>query len=209
MVDTTPIYSSPLMDRVMEAGQDTMPTISTGLDSVRAYQWEMHFGFPKGIDVEISDAGVEGGAIPFPMVLTLAAKQVTAVGFASEPIEVNRVNDKMFYPGKATPEELTVTFDNFYKTNGGVSVALWKWFQHTTYNPMTGGMGNVAGKFKATHATLMHLDSQGQPDYETTLYGVWPISWKTAEFNYGTNEFHTIEVVFRYDFMDHNVGAYG
>ena len=66
-----------------------LPVISEGLDSVRAYQFEMHFELPS--------------IVPDPNgKLTLAAKQVTAAGFTTEDIEVNRVNDKVFYPGKAS-----------------------------------------------------------------------------------------------------------
>ena len=84
-----------------------------------------------------------------------------------------------------------------------VGLALWQWFQ-TTYNPMTGIFSNgISTTTKVQRMDIMHLDSAGTPDYQTSLFGVWPMSWKTAEFNYGTNEFHTIEVVFRYDFMDH------
>ena len=37
----------------------------------------------------------------------------------------------------------------------------------------------------------------------TKLFGVYPKAWKTAEFNYSNNDFHTVEMSFRYDFMDH------
>jgi len=198
MSDTKSYYRTTDLGRTITPGTHVnTPIISLGLDSVRAYQWEIHLTLPKGVTDNAS----------FPSKFTLAAKQVTAVGFASEPIEVNRVNDKVFYPGKATPEEVTVTFDNFYLENGAVSVILWEWFQQAVYNPMNGQFGNSAGKFKADSASIIHLDAQGAPNYETVLYGVWPISWKTAEFNYGTNEFHTIEMVLRYDFMDHTIST--
>jgi hypothetical protein len=174
-----------------------LPVISEGLDSVRAYQFEMHFELPPIV------ADPQGK-------LTLAAKQVTAVGMSTEAIEVNRVNDKVFYPGKASPEELTVTFDNFYQPK--IANTLWKWFS-TIYDPTNGKFyTEVAGSspqqapvngWKAQRATIVHLDAQGQPLMETRLFGVYPTSWKTAEFNYSTNEFHTIEMMFRYDFMEH------
>ena len=176
---------------------DGLPVISQGLDSVRAYQWEMHFqNIPAAI------GGDEVNA------LVLACKQLTAVGFTFEPIEVHRVNDKVFYPGKGQTEELTATFDNLYQPQ--VAHLLWRWYSNV-YNPLTGRFLGQTGvndpskggaSFKADKAIIVQLDAQGQPHSETRLYGVMPISWKTAEFNYGTNEFHTIEVVFRYDFME-------
>jgi len=166
---------------------DGLPIISEGLDSVRAYQWEIHFELPP----DATDTNQEK--------LTLAAKQITALGFSTEAIEVNRVNDKVFYPGKASPEEVTITFDNLYQPQ--IAHTLWRWFSHI-YNPLNGKFNQNAGNFKANKCVITQLDAQGQPLMETRLYGVYPQSWKTAEFNYNTNEFHTIEMVIKYDFME-------
>jgi len=175
-----------------------LPVISEGLDSVRAYQFEVHFELPSTVNQD------PGGK------LTLAAKKVTAVGFSTEAIEVHRVNDKVFYPGKASPEEVTVTFDNFYQPK--IANTLWQWFS-TIYDPTNGKFlteeanGSPAkppvGGWKSQRTTIVALDAQGQPLMETRMFGVYPISWKTAEFNYSTNDFHTIEMTFKYDFMEH------
>jgi|TARA_R110002020_G_scaffold78180_2_gene196787 hypothetical protein len=164
-----------------------LPVISEGLDSVRTYQFEMHFELPP----DVLDTGSDK--------FTLACKQVSQVGFATEPLEVHRVNDKVFYPGKASPDELTCTFDNLYDPQ--IANQLWRWFS-SIYNPVTGKFNENGGPFKANKAIITQLDAQGQPLMETRLFGVFPTSWKTAEFNYGTNEFHTIEMAFRYDFME-------
>ena len=200
MPTNSPFYVNPVTSSRGDAesmGKE-LPLISMGLDSVRAYQFEMHFVLPAGLDTDPNNR------------LTLAAKQVTTVGYTTEDIEVNRVNDKVFYPGKASPEEVTVTFDNFYQPK--IANTLWEWFS-AIYNPMSGKFnetttGSSPGSppvngWKANNASIVHLDDQGQPLMETRLFGVYPKSWKTAEFNYATNEFHTIEMVFRYDFMEH------
>jgi hypothetical protein len=166
-----------------------LPVISEGLDSVRVYQFEVHFELPP----DLTDTGQDK--------LTLACKQITAAGFSTEPIEVMRVNDKVYYPGRASPEEVTATFDNLYQPQ--VAAQLWRWFK-SIYNPVTGKFNENGGNFKANKMIITALDAQGQPLQETRMFGVYPISWKTAEFNYGTNEFHTIEVIFRYDFMEHD-----
>jgi len=171
-----------------------LPTVSTDLDSVRAYQFEIQFqGVPGGPSVADD--------------LTLAAKQVSQVGMSVEDIVIDRVNDKIYYPGKATPEEVTVTFDNLYLKEAANT--LWQWFQNT-YDPLTGEMTRQAapgvaggGSFKANKMTILQLQNNMNPHSSVECYGVWVKSWKTAEFNYSTNEFHTIEVTFRYDFMDH------
>ena len=76
-----------------------LPTVSTDLDSVRAYQFEAHFfGLPQDI-TNVAD-------------LTLACKKVGGLEMRNEAIVVDRVNDKLHYPGKTTPGELTIDFDN-------------------------------------------------------------------------------------------------
>ena len=172
-----------------------LPKLSYALDSVRTHQFEVHIEFPNAIE-GISQNG-----------LTLAAKQVSEAGFAVGDIEVNRVNDKVFYPGRPEQDELTVTFDNLYLKE--TSDTLFQWFQNT-YDPLTGEMTKTAapgvpggGSFKANKMTILQLAKNMDPHSAIECYGVWVKSWKTAEFNYATNEFHTIEVEFRYDFMNH------
>jgi hypothetical protein len=190
MATTESYYQDPAQMRTGLG--DKLPVISQGLDSIRAYQFEIHFEFPSDLTEPNQDK------------LTLAAKQVQPVGFATEAIEVNRVNDKVFYPGKATPESLSVTFDNLYQPD--VSNMLWRWFA-SIYNPTTGQFNGNGGPIKANMATITQLDAQGQPLNDTRLFGVYPESWKTAEFNYSTNEFHTIEVIFKYDFMEQDAAT--
>jgi hypothetical protein len=160
--------------------QNNIPAISHNLDSVRTYQFEIHFKTPE--DVE--------GAF------TLAAKAVTNAGFTTEDIEVHRLNDRVYYPGKASTEEITVTFDNLYQPQ--IAAKLYNWFSRT-YNAGTGTIG-LAADIKGT-AVILQLDNKGNPIGGTKLIGIYPKTWKTAEFNYATNEFHTIEVGFRYDFV--------
>jgi hypothetical protein len=177
--------------RAFTPGQG-LPTISTELDSVRAYQFEIHFfGLPGDITNQND--------------LTLAAKKITGIEMASEPIVIDRVNDKVHYPGKVTPGDLVVTFDNLYLRE--TASDLWRYFKHT-YNPITGEMtesaqpGGTAGvTFKADRVEIVQLDNTMTPHSTAELYGVYPTKWAAAEFNYATNDFHTLDVTFKYDFM--------
>lgn len=187
----TNAYYKDRYGRQFEPGQG-LPTISTDLDSVRSYQFEIHFlGLPADITNETD--------------LTLAAKKVVGLGMSSEPIVVDRVNDKVHYPGKVTPEEVSITFDNLYLRE--TASDLWRYFK-TIYDPITGEMtknaqpGGVAGStFKANKVEIIQLDNTLQPHSTIELYGVYPTKFSAAEFNYSTNDFHTIEVTFKYDFM--------
>jgi hypothetical protein len=173
----------------------TLPKVSTQLDSVRAYQFEVRFyGMPQALVGSQQD-------------LTLAAKQVSPVGGTVDDIVVERVHDRLFYPGKFTPDELTITFDNLYLKN--TTPALWEWFK-TIYDPISGDMTKLSAPggpgnrtFKASKLTIIELDNTRTPHAFVEVYGVYPKGVRFSERNYSTNEFSTIEVTFRYDFMDY------
>ena len=185
-------YYKTKYDRNFTPGQG-LPTISTDLDSVRAYQFEIHF---TGLPADVTNQSD----------LTLAAKKITGIEMASEPITVDRVNDKVYYPGKVTPGDLVVTFDNLYLRESASD--LWRYFK-STYDPITGEMtktaqpGGQAGlSFKADKVEIVMLDNTMTPHSTVELYGVYPTKWAAAEFNYATNDFHTLDVTFKYDFMN-------
>lgn len=177
----------------------TLPKVSTQLDSVRAYGFEVRFyGLPAALVGSQQD-------------LTLAAKQVSPVGGTIDDIVVERVNDRLFYPGKFTPEELTITFDNLYLKN--TSPAIWEWFK-TIYDPVSGDATKLAAPggpgnrtFKSNKLTIVQLDNTRTPHSFVEVYGVFPKTVRFSEHNFSTNEFATLEVTFRFDFMDY--GKYG
>lgn len=193
MADLTgPVKYKVFGNRTFRPGVE-LPKISTDLDSVRASMFEVHF---EGLSFLDGNAGEY---------LTMAAKQVSPIGMSVEPIEVHRMNDKTFYPGKASPEELTITFDNLYVKK--VNIDLWRWFRNI-YDPQTGEINKlitpVAGarrSFKANRVQIVKMDNTLTPHSIVECYGVWPQSYKLAELNSTTNEFDTIEVVFKYDLM--------
>ena len=170
-----------------------LPTVSTDIDSVRAYQFEIHFfGLPEDVTNQTD--------------LTLAAKKVGGLEMKNETITIDRVNDKLHYPGKTTPGELTVDFDNLYLRE--TAADLYRFFRHT-YDPITGEMtkssqpgGGAGSTFKADKVEVVMLDNTLTPHSVIELYGVYPTSWSASEFNYSQNQFHQLTVNFKYDFMN-------
>ena len=170
-----------------------LPTVSTDLDSVRSYQFAIHFfGRPEDVTNQTD--------------LTLAAKKVGGLEMKNEVITVERVNDKLHYPGKNTPGELTVDFDNLYLRE--TAADLYRFFRHT-YDPITGEMtkssqpgGGAGSTFKADKVEVVMLDNTLTPHSVIELYGVYPTSWSASEFNYSQNQFHQLTVNFKYDFMN-------
>jgi hypothetical protein len=173
-----------------------LPKVSTQLDSVRAYMFEVRFyGLPQNIAGSQQD-------------LTLAAKQVSQAGISVEPIEARRLNDKYWFPGQVNQDELTITFDDLYLKN--TTPTLWEWFKAATYDPLTGDMSKIAAPggpgnrtFKATKLVVLQLDNTRNPIASQEYYGVWPMSWKPSEKNSTTNEFATVEVSFKFDLLNY------
>lgn len=110
----TSLYKTSFRNANLRQG---LPVISSELDSVRTYMFEVQFESPDG------------------QILTLAAKTVGNTGISVEDIEVRRLNDQVWFPGAVKNEELTITFDNLYMAKA--ASALWERFRNI-YDPMTG-----------------------------------------------------------------------
>jgi hypothetical protein len=179
--------------RTFEPGTE-LPEVSSDLDSVRAYQFEVIFK-----EIQLFNGNVVD--------LTLAAKRVSGLASRNEFITVDRVNDKLYYPGKTTNEDLQIEFDNLYlKDTAG---DLYRYFK-SIYDPITGEMTKDArpggagqlGTFKTNMIQVVELDNTMTPHATTNVYGAFPISWAASEFNYSTNDFHTLTMTLKYDFLD-------
>lgn len=200
----------------------TLPRISTDLDAVRSYQFEVRFAevptflsdaaataLPGSVGTALQGLGTlsQAGAANS---MTTAAKQVSPIGGTVDDIVVDRLNDKVFYPGKFTPENVTITFDNQLLSRS--TPAIYNWFR-TIYDPLTGDMMKNAApggpgnrSFKCSRMTVLELDNTNEPHAYVEMYGVYPTAVRFSEKNYATNDFSTVEVTFRFDFMDYNKG---
>lgn len=166
-------------------------------DSYRAYSWILRVPDIAGI---LGTVDNYFNLTDSSDVMAMAVKAVGQLGYTSEPITSDRVNDRFYYPGKITTEETVLTFDNMIR--GDAAKLLFSWMR-TTYDPIFGTHSApvIPGdQFKRT-IELIQLDHNRQPKLIVKLYGAWPKSWKLAEFNYSTNEFHTIEMAVQYDFI--------
>ena len=185
--------------RRSEAGNPAkgqLPVISTDLDAVRSYQWEIKFA--------IDTMKKNNPNFPFEeQSIILAAKTVTGLSYSFADIEVHRMNDKVFYPGKISQEEVTVTFDNLLKNSPGIQ---FYEYLATVFDMRTGfyaAEGN--GTYKGS-MSIMEFNGKGEIKNVIDLKGVYPKSFSKGEKNYSTSEFDTFEVKFRYDFMNIRAG---
>ena len=165
-----------------------LPFVSTELDSVRSYQWEFSLFIPEGFP---------GNSVDFSRAITLGAKQISNFGFEYEDIEVHRMNDKVYYPGKIGQQELTVTFDNLLNFKEG---RLLLDYVGTVYSQRT-GKSFTPDTYK-TKARIREFNGAGEIQSVIDLIGAYPKSYTRSEKNYSTSDFDTIEMKFRYDFIE-------
>ena len=186
--------SNATMRRFLPDLQDgSLPVVSTELDSVRSYQWEIEFDISKVVPL--------GLVVKDTRALTLAAKQVTGLSYAFKDIEVHRMNDLVYYPGKVTHEEVTVTFDNLLQSSPG---AQFYEYLATVFDMRTGfyQAGGANGTEFKTTMKIYEFDGAGKMQNVIELKGAYPKSFTKGEKNYAQSEFDTFEVKFRYDFMN-------
>jgi len=166
-------------------------------DSFRAYGWLVRI---PGISNILGDAESFYNFTDQNDILSLAARRVTGLSYNVEVIDVNKVNDRFYYPGRPATQTATISFDNMIK--GDTAKLLYAWMR-TTYDPIFGTHSNpvIAGsQFKRT-MEVVQLDAQRNPKLVAKLYGAFPIKWSIGELSYGTNDFATIDVEVKYDFI--------
>jgi hypothetical protein len=192
MTDTS-IYQTGLSrSNVGNPDLGQLPVISTDLDAVRSYQWEIKF--------DIATMKKNNPNFPFhEQSMVLAAKTVTGLSYSFADIEVHRMNDKVFYPGKISQEEVTVTFDNLLDNRPGIQ---FYEYLSTIFDMRTGFYSTGAGGTYKGSMSIMEFDGAGRIKNVIDLKGVYPKSFSKGEKNYSTSEFDTFEVKFRYDFMN-------
>lgn len=157
----------------------------------RKYRWTMEFVCP--CSAEIGEHLVKISSRP---------------NISIEETEINYLHGKMWIPGKATWETISVTFydiaDKSQPANG--SVGLYTWLA-TVYNftdnvglhqsskkgDETKGSQGYAGK-----AILRMYDGCGVELEQWTLGHCWPQAINFGELDYSSSEEATVEVTLRY-----------
>jgi hypothetical protein len=178
----------------INAESPTPLKISTSLDAIRSYQFEVDFrNIPALGDYKEGD-------------LQIGVNKVTAYGPKIDMVEIHRVNDIVKYPGKMKFEGLSITFDNQLLIPQYAH--LWEYIK-SVFNPLTGqyytpatGARSIAS-IKTSKIIVRQLSGQNTPISETTFWGVFPMEYAIAEQKYSeSNTVNTIDVKFSFDTMD-------
>jgi len=167
------------------------PIGEAGIIFKRKYRWTMQFECPC--------SAIVGSHL---------VKVSSRPNISIEETEINYLHGKMWIPGKATWETISVTFydiiDNRNPNSG--TIGLYSWLA-TVYNftdnpglhqssyrgTETSGSQGYAGK-----ATLTMFDGCGTGLEEWTLSHAWPQAINFGELDYSSSEEATVEVTLRY-----------
>lgn len=132
-----------------------------------------------------------GGFVPASFVKTAARPEITI-----EETEINFLNEKLWIPGKAVWEPITITY---YDVNSSENTQLLSWlasvydFTDDTCRHMNAKRSEYSGI-----GTLKMLDGCGQPMEKWTYGDMWPTSIKFGDLDYAVSEVSEIEITLRY-----------
>lgn len=125
-----------------------------------------------------------------------------------EETEINYMHGKMWIPGKASWETITVTYYDVSKAQNNGITGLYSWLasiynfqdlgqkqmQQTTIQ----GDGTTGSDGWAGNALLMMYDGCGNELENWRLKGVWPSAVNFGDLDYSSSEEVTVELTLRY-----------
>jgi hypothetical protein len=118
-----------------------------------------------------------------------------------EETEINFLNAKMFIPGKATWETITVTYLDVAGVGQGgkPNEGLWQWLVsvYDFTDPVTLKQASRRDDYTAT-GTLTLFDGCGAAIEQWTLLNMWPTNVQFGDLDYSSSDTVDIELTLRY-----------
>lgn len=171
---------------------------STGIMFKRKFRWLF----------SVEDICSAGGIsrVPESFVKSAARPNVTF-----EETEINFLHGKMYLPGKATFESITVTYYDVTNDQTSPLVPLYSWIANVyDFLSPEGGITNPRMNARAYdvgarahyggRGVLTMLDGGGLALEAWTLYDCWPQAVNFGDLDYATQDEATIELTVRYQF---------
>lgn len=129
-----------------------------------------------------------------------------------EETEINFLHGKMYIPGKATFETISVTYYDVAPVRSDTILHLYDWIgsvydflgqNGTRANPRMSTNAEGANGY-AAKGTLSMLDGGGNTLEYWELFQCWPQSVNFGDLDYSSNEESTLELTLRYQFAKWN-----
>jgi hypothetical protein len=122
--------------------------------------------------------------------------------------EINYLQGKMFIPGKATFETISVTYYDVHQNTDSSILNLYNWIatvydflgpQGTVFNPRMSAYANGDGGYGGTGVLTLY-DGGGNSLEEWKLSQCWPQSVNFGDLDYSSSDECNIELTLRYTF---------
>lgn len=151
--------------------------------------------------VQFNAAGGLAGTSPES--LTLACHSSTIPQLTVESKELHRFNDRVYFPGKGSFNDVSISFyeyiNNSDKSSNNKSAGdiLWDWSKKV-YNPSTGTAGYK--RDLSTGVLIAQFDGEGNIIRSWNLYHAWPTTVEFDELDSTSDgEAQNVKVTLRYD----------
>jgi hypothetical protein len=160
------------------------------------------------IEEEIGYDGANTGVVPAFYVKVASRPSITF-----DETEINFLQGKMFIPGKATFETITVTYYDIGPVNSGNILNLYNWigsvynflgdpteannYAGSWENPTMSAFARGQGGYGGT-GILKLYDGGGSPIEGWELYDCWPQSVNFGDLDYSSSDECNIELTLRY-----------
>jgi len=167
--------------------------LSQGLFFKRKFRWTF------------AVTGINGGAKAVPPDYVKVASRPN---ISFEETEINYLHGKMYIPGKATFETVSVTYYDVAPVRADTILYLYDWIgsvydflsnSDTRANPRMSTNASGPGGYGAL-GTLTMLDGGGQNIEMWQMFDCWPQSVNFGDLDYSSNEEATLELTLRYQF---------
>lgn len=138
-------------------------------------------------------------------VLALSLSTLSIPVEANEAGEIQYLNETRKYAGRATYENMTISFRDYVDTGTAEAIRQWR---RLVYDPDSGSIGlasiykkNAQLVLSGPNANGSNVDHGTSTSRQWELYGVWPQQVTWGSLDMGTSEQVQIEVTFCVDKM--------
>jgi hypothetical protein len=114
-------------------------------------------------------------------------------------IEIQHVNEIIYFPGKPEWKQLQLTLFDIEENETGATHPIMQWIE-AAYDPRGGDwFPSFNNAFRKQTGTLTMLDGCGEPGEMWSFDGLWPQTADFGELDMSNYDIATCEVTLRYD----------
>lgn len=139
--------------------------------------------------------------------LTIACKSCDVPKLTTGENEIDRINDKVYVPGKSTYDTISLSFYEYIQdeknatghTDKSAGAILYAW-QQKIHNAKSGVQG--AKKNIAKNVAIVQIDGNGNAVRVWNVYHAWPTTVEFGNLDSTADEIQEVNVTLRFDWAE-------